>query len=239
MHNGVEHRPETDRIAWRERGGGAVGSPLTLRIDQTLTQDATGTLAMLSLEAMELDRVKTEVSVQYVDHNLLQIDNLNAEDHLFLESACGRYGIWYSRPGNGMSDVVHMERFGQPGKLLLVSFDSHTPAAGSLCMLAIGAGGLDVALAMAGEPYSTTMPAVFGVELTGALPDWVSAKDVILEMLRRHGVAGGVGKIIEYHGAGVCGILPRWDRHAIANMGAELGCYYLCLSLRRGDAGVS
>jgi aconitate hydratase len=205
----------------RVSGGGDVGAPLALRIDQTLTQDATGTLAMLSLEAMKLDRVKTEISVQYVDHNLLQIDNLNAEDHLFLESACRRYGIWYSRPGNGISHVVHMERFGRPGKSLLGS-DSHTPAAGSLGMIAIGAGGLDVALAMAGEPYSTTMPAVFGVELTGAPPDWVSAKDVILEMLRRYGVSGGVGKIIEYHGAGLrC--LTAMDRHVIANMGAELG----------------
>ena len=205
----------------RMSGGGEVGAPLALRIDQTLTQDATGTLAMLSLEAMKLDRVKTEVSVQYVDHNLLQIDNLNAEDHLFLESACRRYGIWYSRPGNGISHVVHMERFGRPGKSLLGS-DSHTPAAGSLGMLAIGAGGLDVALAMAGDPYSTTMPAVFGVELTGAPPDWVSAKDVILEMLRRYGVSGGVGKIIEYHGAGLLR-LTAMDRHVIANMGAELG----------------
>jgi aconitate hydratase len=205
----------------RVSGGGEVAAPLALRIDQTLTQDATGTLAMLSLEAMKLDRVKTEVSVQYVDHNLLQIDNLNAEDHLFLESACRRYGIWYSRPGNGISHVVHMERFGRPGKSLLGS-DSHTPAAGSLGMLAIGAGGLDVALAMAGDPYSTTMPAVFGVELTGAPPDWVSAKDVILEMLRRYGVSGGVGKIIEYHGAGLSR-LTAMDRHVIANMGAELG----------------
>ncbi len=205
----------------RVSGGGEVGAPLALRIDQTLTQDATGTLAMLSLEAMKLDRVKTEVSVQYVDHNLLQIDNLNAEDHLFLESACRRYGIWYSRPGNGISHVVHMERFGRPGKSLLGS-DSHTPAAGSLGMLAIGAGGLDVALAMAGDPYSTTMPAVFGVELTGAPPDWVSAKDVILEMLRRYGVSGGVGKIIEYFGAGL-NRLTAMDRHVIANMGAELG----------------
>ena len=205
----------------RVSGGGEVGAPLALRIDRTLTQDATGTLAMLSLEAIKLDGVKTEVSVQYVDHNLLQIDNLNAEDHLFLESACRRYGIWYSRPGNGISHVVHMERFGRPGKSLLGS-DSHTPAAGSLGMLAIGAGGLDVALAMAGDPYSTTMPAVFGVELTGAPPDWVSAKDVILEMLRRYGVSGGVGKIIEYHGAGLLR-LTAMDRHVIANMGAELG----------------
>lgn len=202
-------------------GGPVPGAPIALRIDQTLTQDATGTLAMLSLEAMGLERVKTEVSVQYVDHNLLQIDNLNAEDHLFLESACRKFGLWYSPPGNGISHVVHMERFGRPGKTLLGS-DSHTPAAGALCMLAIGAGGLDVALAMAGEPFALAMPAIFGVELTGELPQWVSAKDVILEMLRRHGVAGGVGKIIEYHGPGLRA-LGAMDRHVIANMGAELG----------------
>ena len=215
-------------------GGEEIGAPLALHIDQTLTQDATGTLAMLSLEAMRLDRVKTEVSVQYVDHNLLQVDNLNAEDHLFLESACRRFGLWYSRPGNGISHVVHMERFGQPGKSLLGS-DSHTPAAGSLGMLAIGAGGLDVALAMAGEPYVTETPAIFGVELNGALPAWVSAKDVILEMLRRHGVAGGVGKIIEYYGSGLAG-LTAMDRHVIANMGAELGATTSDLSFRRSNA---
>ena len=197
------------------------GAPITLKIDQTLTQDATGTLVMLTLEALRLDRVKTEVSVQYVDHNLLQIDNLNADDHLFLESACRHFGIWYSRPGNGISHVVHMQRFGMPGKSLLGS-DSHTPAAGSLGMLAIGAGGLDVALAMSGEPFPTMMPAILGVRLKGELPDWVSAKDVILEMLRRRGVSGGVGKIIEYFGAGLrC--LGAMDRHVIANMGAELG----------------
>jgi aconitate hydratase len=197
------------------------GAPIALRIDQTLTQDATGTLAMLSLESLALDRVKTELSVQYVDHNLLQVDNLNADDHLFLESACRRFGIWYSRPGNGISHAVHMERFGAPGKSLLGS-DSHTPAAGSLGMLAIGAGGLDVALAMAGEPFPTTMPAILGIKLVGTLPDWVSAKDVILEMLRRRGVSGGVGKIIEYYGPGVAS-LTAMDRHVIANMGAELG----------------
>ncbi len=202
-------------------GSFVVGAPIALRIDQTLTQDATGTLAMLSLEAMGLERVKTEVSVQYVDHNLLQVDNLNAEDHLFLESACRKFGLWYSPPGNGISHVVHMERFGRPGKTLLGS-DSHTPAAGALCMLAIGAGGLDVALAMSGAPYATAMPAIFGVELVGELPPWVSAKDVILEMLRRHGVAGGVGKVIEYHGPGLSA-LSVMDRHVIANMGAELG----------------
>jgi len=197
------------------------GTPITLKIDQTLTQDATGTLVMLTLEALRLDRVRTEVSVQYVDHNRLQIDNLNADDHVFLESACRRFGIWYSRPGNGISHVVHMQRFGMPGKSLLGS-DSHTPAAGALGMLAIGAGGLDVALAMSGEPFPTMMPAILGVQLTGELPDWVSAKDVILEMLRRRGVSGGVGKIIEYFGPGLrC--LGAMDRHVIANMGAELG----------------
>ena len=197
------------------------GTPITLKIDQTLTQDATGTLVMLTLEALGLDRASTEVSVQYVDHNLLQIDNLNADDHLFLESACRRFGIWYSRPGNGISHVVHMQRFGMPGKSLLGS-DSHTPAAGALGMLAIGAGGLDVALAMSGEPFPTMMPAILGVQLKGELPDWVSAKDVILEMLRRRGVSGGVGKIIEYFGPGLrC--LGAMDRHVIANIGAELG----------------
>ncbi|HZT27550.1 MAG TPA: aconitate hydratase [Pseudolabrys sp.] len=197
------------------------GTPIALTIDQTLTQDATGTLVMLALEAIDIDRVATEVSVQYVDHNLLQIDNLNAEDHLFLESACRRFGVWYSPPGNGISHVMHMQHFGKPGKSLLGS-DSHTPAAGSLGMLAIGAGGLDVALAMSGEPFPTTMPAILGVKLTGTLPDWVSAKDVILEMLRRRGVSGGVGKIIEYFGPGLAS-LSAMDRHVIANMGAELG----------------
>jgi aconitate hydratase len=197
------------------------GAPIELKIDQTLTQDATGTLAMLSLEAIGLDRVKTEVSVQYVDHNLLQTDNLNPDDHLFLESICRRLGVWYSRPGNGISHMVHMQRFGRPGASLLGS-DSHTPAAGALGMLAIGAGGLDVALAMSGETFETAMPEIFGVKLVGKLPDWVSAKDVILEMLRRHGVSGGIGKIIEYYGPGLAD-LTAMDRHVIANMGAELG----------------
>ncbi|MES1936182.1 aconitate hydratase [Salinisphaera hydrothermalis C27AD] len=197
------------------------GAEIALKIDQTLTQDATGTLVMLELEAMELDRVKTEVSAQYVDHNLIQEDNKNPDDHLFLQSACERFGAYYSRPGNGISHAVHMERFGRPGKTLLGS-DSHTPAGGSMGMLAIGAGGLEVAMAMAGEPFYTKMPKVFGIKLTGKLPDWVSAKDVILEMLRRHGVSGGVGKIIEYYGPGLDN-LEAMDRHVIANMGAELG----------------
>ncbi len=197
------------------------GEPIALRIDQTLTQDATGTLVMLEFEAMGLPRVKTELSAQYVDHNLLQTDAKNAEDHLFLYSACQKYGLWYSRPGNGVSHPVHMERFGVPGKTLLGS-DSHTCAAGSLGMLAIGAGGLEVAAAMAGEPFHLTMPRVMGVQLLGSLREWVSAKEVILEMLRRHGVEGGTGKIIEYYGPGV-NELSVMDRHVIANMGAELG----------------
>ena len=197
------------------------GSEIRIRIDQTLTQDATGTMVMLEFEAMQLPKVKTELSAQYVDHNLLQTDYKNADDHLFLRSACEKFGLWYSRPGNGVSHPVHMERFGEPGKTLLGS-DSHTPAAGSLGMLAMGAGGLEVAMAMAGEPYSLKMPRIWGVKLTGQLTDWVSAKDVILEMLRRHGVAGGIGNIIEYYGPGLKNLTPM-DRHVIANMGAELG----------------
>lgn len=198
-----------------------VGSEIALKIDQTLAQDATGTLAMLEFEAMSVPRVRTELSVQYVDHNLLQEDFKNPDDHLFLYSACRKFGLWYSRPGNGVSHPVHMERFGVPGKTLL-GCDSHTCAAGALGMLAIGTGGLEVALAMAGEPFRLRMPKIWGVRLVGKLPDWVSAKDVILEMLRRHGVSGGLGKIVEYHGPGL-EQLTAMDRHVIANMGAELG----------------
>jgi predicted aconitate hydratase len=197
------------------------GEMIGIRIDQTLTQDATGTLVMLELEAMGLRRARTEVSVQYVDHNLIQTDHKNADDHLFLQSACERFGIWYSRPGNGVSHPVHMQYFGKPGKTLLGS-DSHTPAAGSLGILAIGAGGLDVAMAIGGQPFYLTMPKIWGVKLTGKLPDWVSAKDIILEMLRRHTVKGGLGQIIEYYGPGLKE-LSAMDRHVIANMGAELG----------------
>ena len=197
------------------------GNEIGLRIDQTLTQDATGTLVMLELESMDLDRVKTEVSVQYVDHNIVQADFKNADDHLFLRSACQRFGIWFSGPGNGVSHPCHQENFGKPGKTLLGA-DSHTPAGGALGMLAIGAGGLEVALAMAGEPFFTLMPEIWGVKLIGRLPDWVTAKDVILEMLRRHGVESGVGKIVEYYGPGL-DTLSAMDRHVIANMGAELG----------------
>lgn len=197
------------------------GEDLALRIDQTLTQDATGTMVMLELEAMGIERAKTEVSVQYVDHNLLQADFKNADDHLFLQSACKKFGIWFSRPGNGVSHPVHMERFGKPGKTLLGS-DSHSCSAGSMGMLAIGAGGLEVAMAIAGEPFYLNMPKIVGVKLTNKLPDWVSAKDVILEMLRRLDVSGGIGKIFEYYGPGLDG-LTAMDRHVIANMGAELG----------------
>ena len=197
------------------------GNEIGLRIDQTLTQDATGTLVMLELEALGLDRARTEVSVQYVDHNLLQSDSKNAEDHDFLRSACQRFGLWYSKAGNGVSHPTHMQRFGIPGKTMVGS-DSHTPAAGSLGMLAIGVGGIEVALAIAGEPLYIRMPEIWGVRLTGQLPPWTSAKDIILEMLRRHGVKGGVNRIVEYYGPGLAH-LTAMDRHVIANMGAELG----------------
>ncbi|WP_193096344.1 aconitate hydratase [Brevibacterium sp. FME17] len=197
------------------------GNEIGVRIDQTLTQDATGTLVMLELEALGIDRIRTETSVQYVDHNLLQTDEKNPEDHIFLRSAAQRFGLWFSPAGNGVSHPVHQSRFGTPGATLIGS-DSHTCAAGALGMLAIGVGGLEIAMSMVGEPLYISAPQIMGVELTGTLPPWVSAKDVILEMLRRHGVKGGVGKIIEYHGEGLKD-LTAMDRHVIANMGAELG----------------
>jgi aconitate hydratase len=197
------------------------GEEIAIHIDQTLTQDATGTLVMQELEALDLDRARTEVSVQYVDHNLLQTDEKNAEDHEYLRTAAQRFGIWYSKPGNGVSHPTHMQRFGIPGKTMVGS-DSHTPAAGSLGMLAIGVGGLEVALAISGRPLHIRMPEVWGVRLEGELPQWCSAKDVILEMLRRHDVKGGVNRIIEYYGPGLAN-LTAMDRHVIANMGAELG----------------
>ena len=221
------------------------GTEIGLRIDQTLTQDATGTLVMLELEALGLDRARTEVSVQYVDHNLLQSDSKNAEDHDFLRSACQRFGLWFSKAGNGVSHPTHMQRFGIPGKTMVGS-DSHTPAAGSLGMLAIGVGGIEVALAIAGEPLYIRMPEIWGVRLTGELPPWTSAKDIILEMLRRHGVKGGVNRIVEYYGPGLAN-LTAMDRHVIANMGAELGATttvfpadeqvraFLALEQREGD----
>lgn len=199
----------------------APGSEIALRMDQALLQDVLGTLVMLELEAMGLGRVHTEPSVQYIDHGLVQADNLNAETYLFLKSACERFGVWYSGPGNGISHPVHMEHFGVPGQSM-VGCDSHTTSAGSLGMLAIGAGGIEVAMAMAGEPLYLTMPKIWGIRLVGSLSDWVSAKDVVLELLRRHGVAGGKDTIIEYYGPGLAS-LSAMDRHVLANMGTEMG----------------
>jgi len=197
------------------------GSEIALKIDQVLLQDATGTLVMLELEAFNLKQSKAKIAVQYVDHNLLQTDYKNMDDHIFLQSAATRFGFWFSKSGNGISHVVHMERFGKPGETLLGS-DSHTPAGGGIGMLAMGTGGLDVALASAGEPYYLKMPKIMGIKLTGKLPDWISAKDIVLEMLRRYDVTGGRGYILEYYGEGLkC--LSAWDRHVITNMGTELG----------------
>ncbi len=197
------------------------GKEISIRIDHTLLQDATGTMAMLEFIAMELPRVKVGLAAQYIDHNLLQTDYKNADDHAFLTSAAQRFGVYLSKPGNGVSHQVHLERFGVPGVTLLGA-DSHSTTAAGLSMLAIGAGGLDVALAMAGHPFSFPCPRVMGVKLVGQLPPWVSGKDVILEMLRRHTVKGGVGKVIEYYGPGVA-TLSATDRATIGNMGAELG----------------
>ncbi len=197
------------------------GQEIALRVDQTLTQDATGTMAYLELEAMGLDRVKTELSVSYVDHNMLQGDFRNADDHRYLQSVAARYGIYFSRPGNGICHQVHLERFARPGRTLLGS-DSHTPTAGGIGSLAIGAGGLDVAAAMAGEPVRVQMPRILGVKLVGELSPWVSAKDIAIELQRRLTVKGGVGKVVEYFGPGVSSLsVPQ--RATITNMGAELG----------------
>jgi aconitate hydratase len=197
------------------------GEKITIRIDQTLTQDATGTMAYLQFETLGVDRVKTKLSVSYIDHNTLQSGFMNADDHRYLQSIAAKYGIHLSRAGNGICHQVHLERFGVPGETLLGS-DSHTPTAGGLGMLAIGAGGLDVALAMAGKPFNLTAPEVIGVHLKGSLPPWVSAKDVILELLRRLTVKGGVGKVMEYFGGGVQNLSVP-ERAVITNMGAELG----------------
>jgi len=199
----------------------AADEEISIKIDQTLTQDATGTLTFIEFEAMGIPRVETELSVSYVDHNLLQTDFKNMDDHLFLQTTAKRFGVYFSKPGNGVSHQIHLERFGTPGSTLLGS-DSHTPTAGGIGMLAIGAGGMDVAMAMAGEPFYLKTPKVLGVKLTGQLSPWVSARDVILEMLRRHTVKGGLGKIIEYFGPGV-ETLEVPERATIANMGAELG----------------
>lgn len=198
-----------------------VGSEIGLKIDQTLTQDATGTMAYLEFEAMGVDRVRTERSVAYIDHNTLQTGFENADDHRFIQTVAKKHGIYYSRPGNGICHQVHLERFGIPGKTLIGS-DSHTPTGGGICMLAMGAGGLDVAVAMGGGTYYITMPKMTRINLTGMLKPWVSAKDIILEVLRIMSVKGGVGKIIEYGGDGVK-TLSVPERATITNMGAELG----------------
>ena len=197
------------------------GSEIALRIDQTLTQDATGTMAYLEFEAMGIPRVKTEKSVAYIDHNTLQSGFENADDHRYIQSVAKKHGIWFSRPGNGICHQVHLERFGKPGKTLIGS-DSHTPTGGGIGMLAFGAGGLDVAVAMGGGPYYISMPKMVRINLSGKLRPWVSAKDVILEVLRMLSVKGGVGKIIEYAGEGVKSLTVP-ERATITNMGAELG----------------
>jgi len=197
------------------------GEEIAIRIDQTLTQDATGTMAYLQFEAMGVPRVRTKRSVSYIDHNTLQTGFENADDHAYLQSVAAKYGVYFSRPGNGICHQVQLERFDVPGDTLLGS-DSHTPTAGGLGMLGIGAGGLDVAAAMAGEPFYLPMPSICLIRLTGKLQPWVSAKDVILELLRILSVKGGVGKIMEYGGEGAA-CLSATDRATIANMGAELG----------------
>ena len=199
----------------------APGAEIGLKIDQTLTQDATGTMAYLQFMAMGISVVKTKLSVSYVDHNMLQTGFENADDHRFLQSAAAKYGIYFSRPGNGICHQVHRERFGIPGQTLLGS-DSHTPTCGGLGMLAMGAGGLDVAVAMAGRPYFIRVPKVCLVKLTGKLQPFVTGKDIILEVLRRLTVKGGIGKIMEYGGPGVSTV-PVADRFTVTNMGAELG----------------
>ncbi|HAZ36330.1 MAG TPA: aconitate hydratase, partial [Clostridiaceae bacterium] len=198
------------------------GEEIALKIDNTLTQDATGTMTYLQFEAIGIDRVRTELSVSFVDHNMLQTDFKNADDHNYLRSVAERYGIYFSRPGNGICHQVFLERFASPGKTLLGS-DSHTPTAGGMGCFAIGAGGLDVAAAMAGEPFRIKYPKIVGIKLSGKLPEWVSAKDVILEVLRRTDVKGGVGKVFEYFGPGVKNLSVP-DRATITNMGTETGC---------------
>ena len=207
-----EHLLEGDMVA---------GNEIAIRIDQTLTQDSTGTMAYLQFEAMEIPRVKTKKSVAYIDHNTLQTGFENADDHKYIQTVTSKHGIYFSRPGNGICHQVHLERFGEPGMTLLGS-DSHTPTGGGLGMLAIGAGGLDVAVAMGGGPYYMTMPKVCKVNLVGKLRPWVAAKDIILEVLRLLSVKGGVGKVMEYTGPGLA-YLTVPQRATITNMGAELG----------------
>ncbi|MHC4661799.1 MAG: aconitate hydratase [Planctomycetota bacterium] len=205
------------------KGKLALGGEIGIRIDQTLTQDATGTLVYLEFMSLGMDRIETDLSVSYADHNTLQAGSENADDHRFLQSAAARYGAAFSRPGNGISHQIHLERFGIPGRTLLGS-DSHTPTCGGLGMLAIGAGGMDVATAMAGAPFYMKVPSIVSVQLVGKLPEWVGAKDVILHLLQRLTVKGGVGKIMEYGGPGLTN-LSVTERATITNMGAELGAW--------------
>jgi aconitate hydratase len=213
----------TEKIIERHLVEGTLerGTDIAIKIDQTLTQDATGTMAYLQFEAMGVPRVQTELSVSYVDHNTLQTDFKNPDDHRYLQSIAAKYGLYFSRPGNGICHQVHLERFARPGKTLLGS-DSHTPTGGGVGMIAIGAGGLDVAAGMAGEPFRLKMPEIVEVYLTGKLPDFISAKDVILEVLRRIGVKGAVNKVLEYVGPGIK-TLTVPERGTITNMGTETG----------------
>ena len=212
------------------------GEELTVRVNQTLTQDSTGTMVYLQMEAMGIDSIKTDRSVAYIDHNTLQAGFENADDHQFIQSAAAKYGIVFSKPGNGICHQLHLERFGKPGEVLIGS-DSHTPTGGGLGMLAIGSGGLDVAVAMAKGTYNMKAPKVYEVHLTGQLPAWVSAKDVILEVLRNLSVKGGVGYIIEYTGPGgkiFIGYRPGDDYQ----YGCRIGCNHIHLPVRRANPGL-
>src|SRR5215207_654626 len=197
------------------------GEEIDLDVDQILIEDATGSMTALQFEALEAERSAVPLAVMYVDHNVLQIDDKNMDEHRFLQSFCARYGVLYSRPGNGISHYVHLERFARPGELL-VGADSHSTMAGAASMFAVGAGGLDVAVALAGHGFSLECPKVVGVELRGELPDWVESKDIILELLRRFGVRGGVGRVFEFTGEGAA-TLSVTERGAICNMITELG----------------
>jgi len=202
-------------------GNPVAGERVGIKIDQTLTQDATGTMAYLEFEAMGIDRVKTELSVSYIDHNMTQQGPNNMNDHAYLQTTAANFGVYFSRAGNGICHQVHLERFGAPGKTLLGS-DSHTPTGGGIGMIAIGAGGLNIALAMAGKPFMMSYPKVIGVKLTGELQPWIAAKDVILKLLSILTTRGNVGCIVEYFGDGVK-TLSVPQRATITNMGAELG----------------
>jgi aconitate hydratase len=203
------------------RGNLNLGEEIAVRVDQTLLQDATGTMASLQFEQMELDRVEVPLALQYVDHNIIQLDYKNPDDHRFLQNFGAKYGLHYSRPGNGICHYVHIERFARPG-VILIGADSHTTTSGALAQLAIGAGGLDVAVCMAGQPFEFETPIVVGVELRGQLSPWIQAKDVILELLRRRSVRNGIGRIFEFFGEGVA-TLGVAQRATICNMIVEMG----------------